>query len=504
MQPVMAALRLATGRAVAIDGAAAWEEVFGVASRERLAVLAWLRSSLAIRRAAPPGLAAAWRDAAIAADDLSRVHLRTLARAIATLRRAHLSPVVLKGMPLAHRAHGDFTARACSDIDLFVPAAQRDEARRALGDAGWRLRPGGSPPWEESFDLETERGWVLLELHSSLVDHNLAHLPVPDPAATEVVLDGIAVPAFASELEPAALAAHAAKHMPAPLLWFLDLRAIWTSLGSQGRVRARAAATAVRLERYLEWAVDRAATVEAVAAGNEQALRALGVEGSSRRVVHALWRDLTLASHPLDAGRALGAWLVPRPLRATPAAMAGRWAGRLRGPWRRFLAAREPLPPAAAPAATDRAPVRSIVLDEPLVDVVRDVVGRGAAMWIRVRGGSMAPTIPSGTLVRLRPLPARPLRPGDIVLADVGAGRCVVHRVVGVGEHEVRLHGDSTLDPDPPVRATAVLALADRADASGQVYSLEPRRWESAREALRRVRRAGRRAVSPPPAAGVP
>jgi SOS-response transcriptional repressor LexA len=474
----------------------------GVAARERLAMLAWLRSSLAIRRSAPPEIVSAWRDVAIAADDLSRVHLRVLGRAVATLRDAGVAAVVLKGMPLAQRAHGDWTARASTDIDVYVAPDERDVARRALAGAGWRLRAGGTPPWEESLDVETERGWVLLELHSSLVDHNLAHLPVPRPGVANVDLDGVVVPALSDPLEPAALAAHAAKHTPAPLLWFLDLGALWGALDAEGRSRARAAATAVRLERYLEWALERAAAVEAVAGGDERALRALGVSGPRRRVVHAMWRDVTLASHPVDAARALGAWLVPRPLRAAPGAVVVRWAGRLRGPWRRFLSSREELVlpgarGATPPPASELAPTRPIALDEPLVDLVRDIVGRGAEMWLRVRGGSMHPAIPSGSLVRVRPLPARPLRRGDVVLADVGAGRCVLHRVVRVDGGVVRLHGDATLDPDPPVPSDAVLALADRAEANGRVLSLEPRAWESARRALRRVRRAGARGAVP-------
>lgn len=492
--PVMAALRLATGKPVALSGREAWEEVFRVALRERIAMLCWLRSALAIRRSAPAAVASAWREHAIAADDLSRTQLRVLERALSALRGAGVFPVVLKGLPLAVRLYGDFTARASSDIDVHVPANERDAARRALLAAGWRLRDGATPPWEESFDLATDRGWVLLEMHSSLVDHNLAHLPVPGPSVAELVIDGRPIPAASGPIEAAALAAHAAKHMPAPLLWFLDFGALWEGLGPEGQVAARAAATDARLERYLQWAIERSSAVAAVAAGNASALRALGLAGASRLVVHALWRDATLASHPLDAARAIGSWLLPRPLRSTPGALVRRWGGRFRTPMRRYLAVREAPADPARDAPPSPAPARSILLDEPLVDVVRDVVGGGAPMWIRVRGGSMAPAIPSGALVRLRPVPSRPLRRGEIVLADTGGGRCVVHRVVGIDHAGVRLQGDSTLEPDAPVSRDAVLALADGLELDGRVLPLEPRPWESARQAVRRVRRAASRA----------
>ena len=500
--PVTAALQLASGRPVSVATEDAWREVLRVALRERIAMLGWLRSSLAIRRLAPASVVAAWREHAIAADDLARVHLRALAAALHALRGAGLSPIVLKGMPLAERLHGDFTARACSDIDLHVPLAERAAARRALVAEGWRLRDGGTPPWEEAFDRPSKRGWILLEVHSSLVDHNLAHLPVPDPSVGEVVLEGIAIPSVAGPVEAAALAAHAAKHMPAPLLWFLDFGAMWKTLGDDGQRAARAAATDARLERYLQWAVERSLAVDAVVAGNEGALRALGVSGATRLVVHAVWRDATLASHPLDAARAVGAWLLPRPLRARPSALVERWGIRIRAPWRRYLAVRDDGTTKAAPTtsaastmpAEEPAPVRSLPLDEPLADIVREVVGHGASMWIRVHGGSMAPAIPSGALVRLRPLPIRSLRRGEIVLADVGGGRCVVHRVVASEGGAVRLHGDSTLEPDPPLARGSILALADRVDVGGHVRPLEPRPWEAARHAVRQVRRAASRA----------
>ena len=493
MHPVMAALRLANGRPVATATPDAWSEVLRVALRERIAMLAWLRSALAIRRAAPPAIVAAWREHAVAADDLARIHLRVLEGALTALRGAGVFPVVMKGMPLAERLHGDFTARACTDIDVHVAPGERDDARRALIGQGWRLREGGVPPWEESFDRSSERGWVLLEVHSSLVDHNLAHLPVPGPSVTEVEIEGVAIPSLSGPIEAASLAAHAAKHMPAPLLWFLDFGAMWSGLGADGQRAARVAATDARLERYLQWAVERSAAVEAVAAGNEGALRALGVSGRSRLVVHTMWRDAMLASHPLDAARAVGAWIVPRPLRARPGALASRWGGRFRAPWRRYLAVREEEARQPREASSDPAPVRSLPTEEPLADIVRDVVGGGAPMWIRVRGGSMAPAIPSGALVRVRPLPARPLRRGDVVLADLGGGRCVMHRVVAARDGEVRLHGDTTLEPDPPLPLRSVLALADHVEIDGRTLALAPRPWEAARYAVRRMRRAASR-----------
>jgi hypothetical protein len=102
--------------------------------------------------------------------------------------------------------------------------------------------------------------------------------------------------------------------------------------------------------------------------------------------------------------------------------------------------------------------------------------------------------------VRLRPLPARTLRRGEIVLADVGGGRCVLHRIVAVSRDGVRLHGDSTLEPDAPLPLSAVLALADRIEAEGRVLPLEPRVLEGARQAIRRVRRAASRARRRPAA----
>jgi hypothetical protein len=89
-------------------------------------------------------------------------------------------------------------------------------------------------------------------------------------------------------------------------------------------------------------------------------------------------------------------------------------------------------------------------------------VASATPVWIRVRGVSMLPTIPSGALVRLVPLPERPLRRGEVVLAVLPNGACVLHRVRAGRDGALTLSGDNNMAGDPPVRRADVLALADR------------------------------------------
>lgn len=87
-----------------------------------------------------------------------------------------------------------------------------------------------------------------------------------------------------------------------------------------------------------------------------------------------------------------------------------------------------------------------------------------------VRSGSMEPTIPTGSMVLVRCVPAADIRVGDVVAVERPDHTRVTHRVVSI-EHRgatasLVLKGDANTDPDPePV----VVARAGRLVATAPV-----------------------------------
>lgn len=79
-----------------------------------------------------------------------------------------------------------------------------------------------------------------------------------------------------------------------------------------------------------------------------------------------------------------------------------------------------------------------------------------------VRTGSMAPRMPVGTVVLVRPQPARSARPGEVVAVVRADGRRILHRVRqvrragGGGAMTIVLRGDRNRTADPPVTVTRI------------------------------------------------
>lgn len=321
-------LCLATGAPIPDEAAPAWDAVLRMSVAERCASLAWLRSGEVIRARAPADAVGRWRSVAVDADARSRRQLQALLGVLRALEGAGIDAVVLKGAPLSQRLYGNAHVRATADADLWVPLAQRTRAREVLARDGW-VHADGHPPWEESLTRPDRDRQLYLDVHSSLLDHTLAHLPAPPPASERAVVDGHDLRAHTGPLVAAFLASHMAKHRLAPLLWLLDLGALWAALEEPARGGAVRDAERAGLGKYLSWGLARTRLVAPAAAGDTAALRALGFEGASRRDAHPVYRDARLAPDVPSAVRVIGAWMWPRPLRRDPAAFARRCLARV-------------------------------------------------------------------------------------------------------------------------------------------------------------------------------
>ena len=138
--------------------------------------------------------------------------------------------------------------------------------------------------------------------------------------------------------------------------------------------------------------------------------------------------------------------------------------------------------------------VRAIEVDRAeLLDVVRDATSVGASLWIRIRGGSMNPAIPTGAEVRVTAVAAHQLRIGDVVLARATDGQPVLHRVRSIDAGRVQLKGDNLSGPDDPLAVDEIIAIADAVRVDGTVTPIpaEPRALH--KRAMRRVRHIWRR-----------
>lgn len=321
-------LCLATGAEIPGGASPSWEAVLRMSVAERCAPLSWLRSGAVIRARAPAAVVGQWRSVAVDADARARRQLDALLSGLRAMEHAGVEAVVLKGAPLAARLYGNAHLRATADIDLWVPDARRAAARSALERAGW-THQDGAPPWAETMTRPDGDRSMYLDVHSSLLDHTLAHLPARPPASESISLEGQSIRAHAGPLVPGFLASHLAKHRLAPLLWLLDLRTLWATLDEAARRDAVRAAEQAGLARYLSWGVRRTLLLAPAAEGDRGALRALGFSAGGRRDAHPMYRDALLAPDVASAVRVIGAWVWPRPLRHDPRAFARRCAARI-------------------------------------------------------------------------------------------------------------------------------------------------------------------------------
>jgi len=112
----------------------------------------------------------------------------------------------------------------------------------------------------------------------------------------------------------------------------------------------------------------------------------------------------------------------------------------------------EALPQALPPGAT--------------AELVGGLLRDGKRVSLAVTGFSMAPFLKGGDRVTLEP--ARRIRTGDVVVRLSGAGRLLVHRVVGGAAAAPLTRGDSANEPDPAIRPGELLGRVQRAERAGR------------------------------------
>ena len=327
-------LALTLGDASAAGQVPDWEELYAFSVQQRCAALMWHRSGAAIRAHAPTGVADSWRQRALAIAEHGAALLELTARTQALLADSGIEAVALKGPALALQLYGPPVARTTSDLDFFIPLHQRDLARDVLLAAGWIQEEGGpASKWEVLTRMDAgEKRWLDI---FSFVPKTLASGDAPAPESERRDFDNVTVRVHTGPGMPNHLAVHLAKHDFPPLLWFVDFATAWERLTLTERDDARARARQMGTQRYLQWALDRAAAIGRAAAGEHEQLHLLGFTASGRTQPRRWRREIALAGSWRSALRMIVNFLFPETAR-TPLAFFRRLAVRLRHP-RRWL-----------------------------------------------------------------------------------------------------------------------------------------------------------------------
>jgi hypothetical protein len=467
-----------------------WQAVFECAAFERCAALAWLRIAEPVKAAMPLDVRRQWRNSALGVTVRASRDYTELVALLDSLELHDVRAIVMKGQPLSKLLYGDPFVRPSFDIDLFVPPAERANAHQVLLADGWRHSEGDAPR-EGTYLRPGAVDALSLELHSRLLDDCLlSHLPSPTPASRSVSIGGRQVRAHGGHDLPIYLAVHLAKHGSASLLWWIDFATLWSSYTDEERTDIRARAKELRLSSFLRWAEIGTSLVATAAhdADDSQAFAAAGKLMSLHRRHNALRVSLLAPGITGRLGVAMG-WAWPAGYREDPRRYARASAERA---WRfleRTLGGRPGSQRPASGGVTENERHRILAVDHPTFqDLVREVIAGGAAVWVRARGNSMLPAIPSDAAVLVAPLsPAGPAV-GDVVLAIRGHGRPVLHRVINVTDGDVRLRGDNTLKTDPPISRSMLLGVATKVRVGTATLPIAHRRRSRVRMALRRLR----------------
>lgn len=375
-----------------------------------------------------------------------------------TLGAAGVVPAVLKGSSLAERLWPRPWMRPAGDLDLLIEERELPRAVSALARLGLRPRCDGAPgrfrPAFSGVVLESRAGEEVVDLHTRLFRS------VGSGIDTAGVLSRTRESDFLGErvrlLDPADeilfLLVHAAAHGAVHPKWLIDLHAAAIAYPRGAWLTAAERAKATRATRPF-WAAAR------LLSGAEAA--------PLRGVVHDL-------RPPLPVRAMLGRLVVTRIPVSRPGfrsyALEGlleervherivRAAGLIERLGRRVTGGlgRRRLAPSSAVIASHRW----------IEGAWRQ--GRGGAVWLTVRGGSMAPAMRDGDRLLVSPLDSLETpQEGDIVIAK-RAGRLVAHRLVARTGEAIVTRGDACLRDDPPLPSENILARVVAIDPSPSI-----------------------------------
>jgi hypothetical protein len=114
-----------------------------------------------------------------------------------------------------------------------------------------------------------------------------------------------------------------------------------------------------------------------------------------------------------------------------------------------------------------------------LADTLREELAARGSLVMEASGTSMAPTVPTGSVLRIEPLRG-PLRSDELIVFVPRQGVLLCcHRVVALGpEGTVRTQGDGRTTPDDAIGPERIVGVVRSFVLGGRAYALSPgARW---------------------------
>ena len=108
-----------------------------------------------------------------------------------------------------------------------------------------------------------------------------------------------------------------------------------------------------------------------------------------------------------------------------------------------------------------------------LVELLQEVLSKGAPFRFRAKGFSMYPFIKDGDVITVSPLRRTSLSLGDVVaFIPPRTEKLTIHRVIGKKGNSCLIRGDNTSQNDGLIHETNILGYVTRVERDGKKVSL--------------------------------
>lgn len=118
---------------------------------------------------------------------------------------------------------------------------------------------------------------------------------------------------------------------------------------------------------------------------------------------------------------------------------------------------------------TDLSQSSSLSLDQFLVELVKEVLDKGAVCRFQVKGYSMSPFIKDGDMITLSPVAGSSPGLGDVIaFTHPKTEKLLIHRVIWKNRDAYLLKGESSLEPDGLIKKENILGLVTKVERKGK------------------------------------
>ena len=110
-----------------------------------------------------------------------------------------------------------------------------------------------------------------------------------------------------------------------------------------------------------------------------------------------------------------------------------------------------------------------VIAQEPLMELIQSVLGRGSCIKLRAKGYSMDPFIKDEDVLTLSPMEAGKPGFGDVIAFKIHENsRIVIHRVIRTSADSCLVKGDCCSEPDGLISRKDILGLVSGVERDGR------------------------------------